>query len=183
MNASGDIEDSMNTDNSDNSTHVDVADSGNGNFSNNGNDNSVNTDNSDNSTNVDVADSGNGNFSNNGNTSNTDNSDNSTNVDVADSGNGNFSNNGNDSSVDSSTTTMVVTSMELAALATGITVDAHGFKEGEVRTGDVSIDNGALQNFGGINTASMNTGIGSANQAATAVGANANISFGNGGTP
>lgn len=81
---------------------------------------------------------------------------------------------------DSSTTTMVVTSMDLAAVVTDITVDAHGFKEGEIETGSIAIDNGAMANFGGINTASMNSGIGSANQAATAVGANANITFGNG---
>ena len=84
---------------------------------------------------------------------------------------------------DASTT--VLTSMELDASVSNISVDARGFKEGEIDTGSISIDNGALANFGGINTASMNTGIGSANQAATAVGANANISFGNSpaGTP
>jgi hypothetical protein len=80
---------------------------------------------------------------------------------------------------------MVLTSMELDAEVTHIEIDADGFKAGEVETGSIAIDNGALANFGGINTSSMNTGIGSANQAATAVGANANITFGNngGGTP
>jgi hypothetical protein len=63
---------------------------------------------------------------------------------------------------------------------TDIEIDAEGFKEGEITTGSISMDNGAFANFGGINTASMNTGMGSANQAATAVGANANIEFGNG---
>jgi hypothetical protein len=81
---------------------------------------------------------------------------------------------------DNSTTTMVVTSMELGALVTDVHIDAHGFKEGEITTGSISMDNGAFANFGGINTASMNTGMGSANQAATAVGANANVEFGNG---
>jgi hypothetical protein len=71
--------------------------------------------------------------------------------------------------------------MDLAATVTNVSVDADGFKEGgDIATGAVSIDNGALANFGGINTSSMNSGVGSANQAATAVGANANISFGNG---
>ena len=81
---------------------------------------------------------------------------------------------------DNSVTTMVVTSMELGALVTDIQIDAHGFKEGEITTGDISMDNGAFANFGGINTSSMNTGMGSANQAATAVGANANVEFGDG---
>jgi hypothetical protein len=82
---------------------------------------------------------------------------------------------------DSSITTMVITSMELDAFVTHIETNAVGFKEGEIETGSIAIDNGALANFGGINTSSMNSGIGSANQAATAVGANANITFGNGG--
>jgi len=76
---------------------------------------------------------------------------------------------------------MVVTSMELGALVTNVAADAHGFDDGKIATGDIAIDGGAMANFGGINTASMNSGIGSANQAATAVGANANITFGNGG--
>jgi hypothetical protein len=73
----------------------------------------------------------------------------------------------------------VLTSMELEANITHLEFDADGFKEGEISTGSMAIDNGALANFGGINTAAMNTGLGSANQAATAVGANANIQFGN----
>jgi len=81
---------------------------------------------------------------------------------------------------DSSTTTTVLTAMELSANVTDIDVDAHSFKDDALATGDVSIDNGALANFGGINTSSMNSGIASANQAATAVGANASITFGNG---
>ena len=72
---------------------------------------------------------------------------------------------------DNSSTTMVITSMELDAVVTDVHVDAHGFKEGEIETGSIAIDNGALANFGGINTSSMNTGAASANQAATAVGA------------
>ena len=87
----------------------------------------------------------------------------------------------NSNNTDNSSVTMVITSMELDAFVTHIQTDAHGFKEGEIETGAISIDNGALANFGGINTSSMNSGIGSANQAATAVGANANITFGNGG--
>ena len=45
-------------------------------------------------------------------------------------------------------------------------------------TGDISADSGAYMNFAGIQNASFNTGLGSVNQAATSISANANISFG-----
>ena len=130
-----------------------------------GNDNSVNTDNSDSS--INVADSGNDNS--------VDNSDSSVNLSFADNSVANSNN------TDSSVSTMVLTSMELEAAVSNVSVNGGGWKDGEVETGAIDIDDGAFANFGGINTSSMNTGIGSANQAATAVGANANISFGNGG--
>ena len=74
--------------------------------------------------------------------------------------------------------------MELQASVTGVAVLAGGPDHGaDVETGSIKMDDGAFNNFSGVQTASMNTGIGSANQAATAIGANANITFGdNGGT-
>jgi len=47
-----------------------------------------------------------------------------------------------------------------------------------ISTGAISIDGAAMQNFAGIQTASFNTGIGSNALAATAVTANANVTFG-----
>ncbi len=44
-------------------------------------------------------------------------------------------------------------------------------------TGGISFNGGAFSGFGGINTAGMNTGLNSLNQAATSISANANVSF------
>lgn len=55
--------------------------------------------------------------------------------------------------------------------------DGNGSSNG-VSTGSISWNTGALQGFGGIQTQSVNTGLGSINQAATSVAANANVTFG-----
>ena len=57
-------------------------------------------------------------------------------------------------------------------------VIAAGYDEGEVKSGDINMDGGQMQGFSGINTMTQNTGIASLGQAATAVGANANVTFG-----
>ncbi|MCR6658507.1 MAG: hypothetical protein NVV72_03880 [Asticcacaulis sp.] len=51
-------------------------------------------------------------------------------------------------------------------------------QEGNLTTGNIVARGGSYANFSGVQTASSNTGIGSINQAATALSANANISFG-----
>ncbi len=52
---------------------------------------------------------------------------------------------------------------------------------GSLRTGDISNSGGAFAGFAGIQTATYNTGFAATNQAATAISANANVTFGNGG--
>jgi len=63
---------------------------------------------------------------------------------------------------------------------TGIAVSANTDDGGEsnVRTGDIANDGGAFANFAGISTSSANTGVGSVNQSATAIAANASVNFG-----
>ena len=178
-----------------------VADSGN----NSGNRSSIDTTtvskSSDNSNqgNVTVADSGN----NSGNRSSTsthttltDNSnqgnDNSNN---SDQGNKSVSNSGNRSSTESSVKTIStdnsnqgnltltfsgpLSAQIMSATVTGVSVNLGGNTErpGVLTTGDVSSGNGSGY-FAGIQTASLNTGVGSANQASTSLAAVGNITFG-----
>ncbi len=117
-----------------------------------------------------------------------DNSDSS--INIADSGNDNSVNTDNsdssDNSVtgsyitDSSTTSYVLTLTELASTVTDVSVNAGGHHDtpGVVTTGDVEFEGSALTNFAGINTAAMNSGIGSANQAVTSISATASINIG-----
>ena len=63
-------------------------------------------------------------------------------------------------------------------------VGGGGYRDddgGSLRTGDISNSGGAFAGFAGIQTATYNTGFASTNQAATAISANANVTFGNGG--
>lgn len=59
--------------------------------------------------------------------------------------------------------------------------DNDGGQHGHITSGDISQSGGAFAGFAGIQTVSNNTGMGSIGQAATAVSANANVTFGNGG--
>ena len=72
----------------------------------------------------------------------------------------------------------VVTSQTLDGSVSNISVSAAGPDTGEVKSGDIHMDGSQMQGFSGINTMTQNTGIGSLGQAATAVGANSNITFG-----
>lgn len=76
--------------------------------------------------------------------------------------------------------TTVATAQQLYGAVALISVTASGGGEGEavVKSGDIKFDGDSLGNFGGINTMTQNTGVGSLGQAATAVGANANVNFG-----
>jgi hypothetical protein len=53
-----------------------------------------------------------------------------------------------------------------------------GAQNGQFRSGDIATSGGSFANYAGVQTASWNTGVGALNQAATALSANANISFG-----
>ena len=69
---------------------------------------------------------------------------------------------------------------QLEASVSGVGIDQSTSEDndGQVNTGAIEASGGSYANFAGIQTASNNTGVGSVNQAATAVSANANISFG-----
>jgi len=116
---------------------------------------------------VAVTDSFNDNSTNNSHNSTT--TDNSTNlwVKLEDSFNDNSTN--------------VVTTQELNGAVANVTVIAGALlaKENEISSGDIEFRGNAMQGFAGINTMNQNTGIASLGQAATAVGANANVTFGN----
>jgi hypothetical protein len=90
-------------------------------------------------------------------------------------------NDSSDNSTNSSVTYASLSNQDLEASVTGASVNFNGDSDdraGVVTTGDISASGGSYANFAGIQTASSNTGVGSINQAATAVSANANISFG-----
>lgn len=88
---------------------------------------------------------------------------------------------------DNSTTTwnvhLSLTNQDLDATVSGQSFAAGGSDHhiGSLTTGNIGQDGGAFAGFAGIQTVSNNTGMGSIGQAATAVSANANVTFGNGG--
>jgi hypothetical protein len=182
------ITDSLN-DNSNNSTNTDldlgIADS----F----NDSSTNDSGNDNSTNLDVAvaDSFNDSSTNDSGNDNSTNTDNSTDlaVDIADSFNDNSDNSTHvgiaDSFNDNSTWRVSLSNQSLAANVSDLSFDlsegGNGPQNGRLRSGDISQSGGAFAGFAGIQTVSNITGQASVGQAATAVSANANVTFGNGG--
>lgn len=89
---------------------------------------------------------------------------------TADSYNDNADNSVNDSY--NAVTRYVSTSrQDLSGAVTNNTVRRPG------STGGISFNGGSFSGFGGINTAGMNTGLNSLNQAATSISANANVSF------
>lgn len=148
-----------------NSTDLDLG------IADSGNDNSVNDSGNDNSTDLSlgVADSFN---------------DNSTNV--ADSGNDNSTNVGiTDSFNDNSTWRVSLSNQSLAANVSDLSFDlsesGDGPQNGRIRSGDISQSGGAFAGFAGIQTVSNISGQASVGQAATAISANANVTFGAGG--
>lgn len=76
-----------------------------------------------------------------------------------------------------------LTNQDLDATVSGQSFAAGGSDHhiGTLATGNIGQDGGAFAGFAGIQTVSNNTGMGSIGQAATAVSANANVTFGNGG--
>ncbi|MNU57805.1 hypothetical protein [uncultured Brevundimonas sp.] len=188
------ISDSLN-DNSNNSTNTDldlgVSDSFNDNSTNvadSGNDNSTNTDNSTDLA-VDIADSFNDNSDNSTNTDNSTHTNLDLAVDIADSFNDNSDNSTHvgitDSFNDNSTWRVSLSNQSLAANVSDLSFDlsegGDGPQNGRIRSGDINQNGGAFAGFAGIQTVSNITGQASVGQAATAVAANANITFGNGG--
>ena len=180
---------STNDSGNDNSTNLDVAvaDSFNDSSTNDsGNDNSTNTDNSTDLA-VDIADSFNDNSNNSTNTDNSTNLDLA--VDIADSFNDNSDNSTHvgiaDSFNDNSTWRVSLSNQSLAANVSDLSFDlsegGNGPQNGRLRSGDISQSGGAFAGFAGIQTVSNITGQASVGQAATAVSANANVTFGNGG--
>lgn len=188
------ISDSLN-DNSNNSTNTDldlgVSDSFNDNSTNiadSGNDNSTNMDNSTDLA-VDIADSFNDNSDNSTNMDNSTNTNLDLAVDIADSFNDNSDNSTHvgitDSFNDNSTWRVSLSNQSLAANVSDLSFDlsegGDGAQNGRIRSGDINQNGGAFAGFAGIQTVSNITGQASVGQAATAVSANANVTFGNGG--
>jgi hypothetical protein len=66
----------------------------------------------------------------------------------------------------------------LSATVTGNHTDMANGWRGEKNASTGAIGGSTYSGYAGIQTASMNTGISSVNQAATSIAANANVSFG-----
>lgn len=168
-----DVRDSLN----DNSTHNKDSNNDNRDYDDSFNDNSKvedsNNDNREYKSEVDIDDS----FNDNSKVDDSYNSDSSTN------------DSNNDNSDNSRTNIRVALSIQnLEASVSGFEFDVggggHGRRDddgGSLRTGDISNSGGAFAGFAGIQTATYNTGFAATNQAATAISANANVTFGNGG--
>lgn len=195
------VDDSFN-DNSknftDNSNHTKIEDSGNDN-SKNYTDDSYNTDNSNHQKADDSYNTDNSNHQKADDSYNTDNSshqkiddsyntDNSSHMKVDDSFN---TDNSNHTKIEDSYNTanwnirVSLTNQDLDASVSHVKFDLseddRGNQNGRLRSGDISQSGGAFAGFAGIQTVSNNTGMASIGQAATAVSANANVTFGNGG--
>jgi hypothetical protein len=80
-----------------------------------------------------------------------------------------------DSNNTSWTITASVSNEDLSATVTGTPVSFNG--GGSLTTGQVGFSGSSYSGFAGIQTTSINTGLGSVNQAATALSANADITF------
>lgn len=160
-----DVRDSLN----DNSTHTKDSNDDNRDYDDSFNDNSKVEDS--NNDNRDYDDS----FNDNSKVEDSYNSDSSTN------------DSNNDNSDNSTTNIRVAMSLQhLEASVSGFEFDVGGGGHrdddgGSLRTGDISNSGGAFAGFAGIQTATYNTGFAATNQAATAISANANVTFGNGG--
>lgn len=83
---------------------------------------------------------------------------------------------------DSYNTRKIYADQTLEAHVSGISFDGGytdwGDENRNLTTGSVSWSGGAFQNVSGIHTSATNTGVGAANQAATMVNANSNVTFG-----
>ncbi len=166
---SNNAEDSFN-DNSDNSNNAEDSFNDNSDNSNNAED-SFNTDNS-----TDYEDS----FNDNSDTEDSYNTDNS--LEVEDSYNSSIEDSYN---TDNSQTHLALSVQILNSSISDIGVNMGdaglfaGDANGDINTGAISQDGGAFAAFAGIQTVSNNTGLASSGQAATAISANANVTFGN----
>ena len=99
------------------------------------------------------------------------------NTSMRDSGNtDSHANSNNNSSTNSLALTLTVSNEDLSATVTGAPVSFT--KSGTLTTGAISYGGSAFANFAGIQTASLNSGVGSSVQAATSLAANANVAFG-----
>lgn len=72
-------------------------------------------------------------------------------------------------------------SANVSNLSFDMSEDNGGNQNARIRTGDINQQGGAFAGFAGIQTVSNNTGLASIGQAATAVSANANVTFGGSG--
>lgn len=72
-------------------------------------------------------------------------------------------------------------SANVSNLSFDMSEDNKGDQNARLRTGDINQNGGAFAGFAGIQTVSNNTGLASIGQAATAVSANANVTFGGSG--
>lgn len=183
-----DIDDSFN-DNSKHDTDVDVADS----FNDNSTDDSFNDNRKyDTDVDVDVDDSFNDNRKYETDVdvddSFNDNRKYDTDVDIDDSFNDNrkYEDSFNtDNSQDTWNIRVSLNNQQLSANVSDVKIDMDednwGDQNARIRTGNIHQNGGAFAGFAGIQTVSNNTGLASIGQAATAVSANANVSFGGGG--
>lgn len=154
-------------------------------FNDNSSDSSTKNSNNDNSKTLDVAVTD----SYNDNSTNDSNDNNSKELaydsyNATDSYNDNSDNSDNSNNSTNTLNVRVALSLQdLDATVSGIdfTAGSDHHDGGSINTGDIVNDGGAFAGFAGIQTASNNTGFASNNQAATAISANANVTFGNGG--
>ena len=178
---STDYDDSFN-DESDNSNNAEDSFNDNSDNSNNAED-SFNTDNSteyEDSFNTDNSTEYEDSFNDNSETEDSYNTDNS--LEVEDSYNSSIEDSYN---TDNSQTHLALSVQVLNSSISDIGVNMGdaglfaGDANGDINTGAISQSGGAFAAFAGIQTVSNNTGLASSGQAATAISANANVTFGN----
>lgn len=175
-----DITDSLN----DNSTDYDDSFNDESDNSNNAedsfNDNSDNSNNAEDSFNTDNSTEYEDSFNDNSETEDSYNTDNS--LEVEDSYNSSIEDSYN---TDNSQMHLALSVQVLNSSISDIGVDMGdaglfgGDANGDINTGAISQSGGAFAAFAGIQTVSNNTGLASSGQAATAISANANVTFGN----
>ncbi|OJU11222.1 MAG: hypothetical protein BGN86_10500 [Caulobacterales bacterium 68-7] len=102
---------------------------------------------------------------------------------VSDSGNDNSTrnidrSNTTNNTLDLSGMRLTLSNQELNGSVSGVSFRAPSDEGSTFTTGDIRQDGGSYSGFAGVQTASLNTGLGSVNQASTSISANANITFG-----
>jgi len=173
-----DIADSLN-DNSTNDSNNDNSDNSN-NAEDSFNDNSDNSTENEDSFNTDNSTEYEDSFNDNSETEDSYNTDNS--LEVEDSYNSSIEDSYN---TDNSQMHLALSVQVLNSSISDIGVDMGdaglfgGDANGDINTGAISQSGGAFAAFAGIQTVSNNTGLASSGQAATAISANANVTFGN----